>query len=160
MFFLFFPNFISAWIQNEAAAKLFEMLYSQYGEITYFVLFCRGLRRPCTRRRVRPGAMWRWRVSVSGWVRQAVFRRNFRFVLPHIKAGGTLRYDETNLSPDFAIIGVLPCFAYATHYTPNPSIFSQKINFIISPQREQSEPKKQCCTEVFLLPSGRLQAFT
>ena len=37
--------------------NLFEMLYSQYGEITYFVLFCRGLRRPCTRRRVRPGAM-------------------------------------------------------------------------------------------------------
>ena len=34
------------------------------------------------RRRVRPGAMWRWRVSVSGWVRQAVFWRNFRFVLP------------------------------------------------------------------------------
>ena len=28
-------------------------------------------------------------MSVSGWVRQAVFRRNFRFVLPHIKAGET-----------------------------------------------------------------------
>ena len=106
------------------------MLYSQYGEITYFVLFCRGLRRPAfhpplfyadaflrlpchgvalaktePRRRVRPGAMRGWRESVSGWVRQAVFRRNFRFVLPHIKAGGTLRNDETNLSPDFAIIG-------------------------------------------------------
>ena len=54
-----------------------------------------------------------------------------------------LRNDETNLSPDFAIIGVLPCFAYAKHYTPNPSIFySQKINFIISPQREQSELQK------------------
>ena len=39
-----------------------------------------------------------------------------------------LRNDETNLSPDFAIIGVLPCFAYAKHYTPNPLIFySQKI---------------------------------
>ena len=35
-----------------------------------------------------------------------------------------------------------PCFAYAKHYTPNPSIFSQKINFIISPQREQSVFKK------------------
>ena len=44
--------------------------------------FCRGLRRPCTRRRVRPGAMRRWRESVSGWERQAVFRRNVRFVLP------------------------------------------------------------------------------
>ena len=38
-------------------------------------------------------------------MRQAVFRRNVRFVLPHIKAGGTLRNDEINLSPDFAIIG-------------------------------------------------------
>ena len=37
-----------------------------------------------------------------------------------------LRNDETNLSPDFAIIGVLPCFAYAKHYTPNPSIFFSK----------------------------------
>ena len=47
------------------------------------------LRPPHPGSRVRPGAMWRWRVSVSGWVRQAVFRRNVRFVLPHIKAGGT-----------------------------------------------------------------------
>ena len=32
-----------------------------------------------------------------------------------------------------------PCFAYAKHYTPNPSIFYfQKNNFIISPQGEQS----------------------
>ena len=31
--------------------------------------------------------------------------QNVRFVLPHIKAGGTLRNDETNLSPDFATIG-------------------------------------------------------
>ena len=38
-------------------------------------------------------------------MRQAVFRRNVRFVLPHIKAGGTLRNDETNLPPDFATIG-------------------------------------------------------
>ncbi len=70
-----------------------------------------------------------------------------------------LRNDETNLSPDFAIIGVLPCFAYAKHYTPNPSIFySQKINFIISPQREQSVLKKESKikkkTKIFLAFCG------
>ena len=87
-------------------------------------------------------------MSVSGWERQAVFRRNVRFVLPHIKAGGTLRNDETNLSPDFAIIGVLPCFAYAKHYTPNPlnffnyqSMFSTKP-FEISQHKLDDAPTK------------------
>ena len=39
-----------------------------------------------------------------------------------------LRNDETNLSPDFAIIGVLPFIAIAIHYTPNPLIFYSQKN--------------------------------
>ena len=110
------------------------MLYSQYGEITYFVLFCRGLRRPLVS--PAPGttrcdvtlARECQRLGASG-----CFSAKCSF-----RPSAFLRNDETNLSPDFATIWVLPCFAYAKHYTPNPSIFSQKINFIIPPQREQS----------------------
>ena len=48
---------------------------------------------------------------------QAVFRRNVRLLIPHIKTGGTLRIDETNLPPDLATFGgSLLSFYMLAHY--------------------------------------------
>ena len=108
-------------------------LFSQYGEISVSCVFLQGLTPPLhpapgTTRSDVTLARECQRLGASG-----CFSAECSFRPPPF-----LGNDETNLPPDFAIIGVLPCFAYAKHYTPNPSIFSQKINFIISPQREQS----------------------
>ena len=114
-------------------------LCSQYGEITLTCVFLQELTPPLhpapgTTRSDVTLARECQRLGTSG-----CFSAKFSFRPPAF-----LRNDETNLSPDFAIIGVLPCFAYAKHYTPNPSIFySQKINFTISPQMEQGDFKKK-----------------
>ena len=39
------------------------------------------------------------------WWCRAVFRRNFRLLLPHLKADVTLRNEQSNLPPDFATLG-------------------------------------------------------
>ena len=111
------------------------MLCSQYGEITLTFVFLQGLTPPLhpapgTTRSDMTLARECQRLGASG-----CFSAKCSFRPPAF-----LRNDETNLSPDFATIGVLPFIAIAIHYTPNPLIFySQKNNFIISHQREQSD---------------------
>ena len=113
---------------------LIKTLCSQYGEITLTCVFLQELTPPLhpapgTTRSDVTLARECQRLGASG-----CFSAKCSFRPPAF-----LRNDETNLSPDFATIGVLPFIAIAIHYTPNPLIFySQKNNFIISPQREQS----------------------
>ena len=49
-----------------------------------------------------------------------------------------LRNDETNLPPDFATLGYAVRCCRNSLYPKPLNFFSQKFNFIISPQREQS----------------------
>ena len=132
-------------------------LCSQYGEIAVSGAFFRGTycvpRTPAAG--YDPGRYDGIAVMSATGQCQALFAVKYL-----LHPSSFLRNDEANLSPRLATIGVLPFIAIAIHYTPNPLIFySQKNNFIISPQGEHSVQKKAVANLKKVSSSFFLQLF-